>query len=598
MKKRFLSRLVVIFAIIFLLTLPSIANADVVHGNDFYYKNMDKTKNIGSRRFIINSPAGYVIPKEEPGSEKGIPSVMGYYDSGGKEGDIDGPEDVVFVFKNGEIFTITATYLLNGEYWGVMLPSHRYQPAGWVLMDDLLMIYDRPYFEAENKDNFYKYTGSYDAVLSAKKLVEWQWPGSDREKRIVEDDIPNYADVLYAYKDREGREWGKTSYTEWWICLSDPENSEIPAFYPARKLAKWAPGGQVNWSTDAIIWPPADLKELRTANKPQSAFANKDKNEFFLQHKQEAQELERHIFYVNGPDGYVSLRAEPGLAGEVLTHWALGPVTYLNGEQLPIDYVYNLNGEYWAFMGDGYFVPHPPGWIAMDHLLVMYSNDDFVNEHKDEFYAYTGAIRWDIRTKTFVLWEWPGSDKEGEVWASSVLDERTPITKNIYEKKEGREWVYNYDEASKLLFIENAYKDEEGREWIYIETYWNRFVKGWLCVNDPANREIPAFNAAPPPIKWSADGIYDWTSNDATIWPPTDPPEWIPPNYPSTNHPLPNYLPPDTSESLPSKPLDGLINMPLLIVSLVVVLLAGTVVLIWVLRKPHKNNKKKEVDQV
>jgi len=91
------------------------------------------------------------------------------------------------------------------------------------------------------------YTGSYDAVLSANKLILWEWPGSDREKRIIENNetISKLANVVYAYKDKDGREWGKTSYMEGWICLSDPENSKIPAFYLGSEPIHWLPNDMV-----------------------------------------------------------------------------------------------------------------------------------------------------------------------------------------------------------------------------------------------------------------------------------------------------------------------------------------------------------------
>ncbi|MCL1810354.1 MAG: hypothetical protein FWG42_11420 [Clostridiales bacterium] len=253
------------FSIVFLLAPKLAVHADVVMGNEFHHKNEDKTEAVSERwygkAFIINSPLGYVVPKTEPGSEYGVPSGGGYRSGWGYE-DIDDPKYSVFVFKNGEIVVIQATYCQDGEYWGIMMPSHMYQPPGWVLMDDLLMFYDQQDFEEENRGNFYTYTGSFDAVLSAKMLVEWQWPGSDREKRTYDDEetIVNCTDVLYAYKDGEGREWGKTCYTEGWVCLSDPDNKGIEAFYPAPDPVKWSHDGTYDWHS--AVWNPAEPTDL------------------------------------------------------------------------------------------------------------------------------------------------------------------------------------------------------------------------------------------------------------------------------------------------------------------------------------------------
>ena len=196
-----------------------------------------------------------------------------------------------FIFKNGEIITITHTYLHNGKYWGVMSFSHTYQPPGWIPMDELLVAYDFRAFEALNNDVFYTYTGSSDAILSSDRLVLWQWPGSDGEKRIIDDEYFKIKDIAIhrAYMDEDGREWGyasidleyvysdgigeeilgdayydrqtETSYLVEWICLSDPGNSNIPSFNPAPKPANWSPDGIYDETADVIVWPPADNPE-------------------------------------------------------------------------------------------------------------------------------------------------------------------------------------------------------------------------------------------------------------------------------------------------------------------------------------------------
>ena len=263
-----IKRFLIVFIVIFMLASPLAVRADIIRGNDFLNKNKDKAVIVGDRyygkRFVINSPAGYVIPKEEPGSEQGVSTAYSYKGTNpGGHGDKPYTfEGNYFIFKNGEIIIITYTYLYQGKYWGVMSTSHSYQPPGWIPMDELLVIYDQQDFETLNKNSFYTYTGSYDAVLNAKKVVEWEWPGSDTEKRIVEDYIAERANVLYAYKDKDGREWGKTEYSESWICLSDPENRKIPSFNPALQPAAWSPDGINEWSNNVAIYPPADVISL------------------------------------------------------------------------------------------------------------------------------------------------------------------------------------------------------------------------------------------------------------------------------------------------------------------------------------------------
>ena len=266
MSKRIYS---VLLAAVLLFISSPIVYSDVVMSNKFLLKNKDNAECMWpvSGRFVVNSPSGYIIPREEPGSEKGVSTQSSYKGTspGGRDDKPYTYRGEVFIFMNGEIIDITHVYLHNGEYWGVMSYSHTYQPPGWMLMDELLLLYEREDFEEEHYAELYEYTGSYGAVLSAKKLVLWQWPGSDREKIIIEDkeDIINYANVFFAYKDKEGREWGKTKHLHWWICLSDPANSKIPAFNPAQEPVKWSPDHSYDLSdNDVTIWPPANLSDL------------------------------------------------------------------------------------------------------------------------------------------------------------------------------------------------------------------------------------------------------------------------------------------------------------------------------------------------
>jgi len=200
-----------------------------------------------------------------------------------------------YSYKNGEEIFISRTYLHNGKYWG-MLPDSHGRNRGWIPMDQLLVMYIRDDFAEEYREEFYTYSGNYDAALAADKLVLWEWPGSDRAKRILDygsyDDRDSFygrqarlyknadtdiglriTDISanYAYKDKDGREWGYVdiSYTyipledgierfdtggvREWICLSDPENSDIPAFNPAPTPTKWESDVYPIWFIDKLL---------------------------------------------------------------------------------------------------------------------------------------------------------------------------------------------------------------------------------------------------------------------------------------------------------------------------------------------------------
>ena len=232
------------------------AYADVIFGNEFYSHNRDKTEYLDGwswRQYVINSPTGYVFPETEPGSGFGVLTGRGY------QGMWSGYRTMIvksiggmYMFDNGDVITIEAVYSHNGRYWGITRPNHMYQPSGWILMEEILVIYHSIDFFLEYFDTFYAYDGIYSSLLAANQLVVWQWPGSDREKYIIDDkeNINSIAtNVFYVYEDATGREWGCVgSYS--WICLSDPANSNIPAFFPAPEPAKWVPGGEgaYKWS--------------------------------------------------------------------------------------------------------------------------------------------------------------------------------------------------------------------------------------------------------------------------------------------------------------------------------------------------------------
>jgi len=228
-----IKRLILVL-VVALLLIPSVAvHADAIIVNQFYGKHRGEIEVVyGDRLFIIDSPSGYVFPKEEPGSEKVVPTGWGYQGRGGQE--VITSRDGMYVFENGDLVHIMGTYHQDRRYWGIMRTSHMYQPSGWIPMDEVLVIYHSVDFNNENAGAFYAYTGSYDAILSAKKLVLWQRPGSDREKIIYDNEeyIQGYTNASRAYKDEDGREWGQFGLS--WVCLSDPENSKIPAFTQLR----------------------------------------------------------------------------------------------------------------------------------------------------------------------------------------------------------------------------------------------------------------------------------------------------------------------------------------------------------------------------
>jgi len=241
-----IKRFVIVLTVLFLFMPPLIVRADAVMGNDFEFKNRDKTEPL-NRSFYVNGPNGRASAKEAPGSKTEVTS-----------------------YENGRIIEIASVYRHRGTYWGITPMGHAYYMPGWFLMDDLLLYYDRKDFEDEHKDEFYDYTGDFEVLWTSEEFYIWRWPGSDRA--IYKYEVDEYAGLdesaihpKYAYMDENGREWvyiriwdgfvaslSRYGSADGWVCMSDPSNNDIPAFNPAPESRKWTPGREVDWKSDYI----------------------------------------------------------------------------------------------------------------------------------------------------------------------------------------------------------------------------------------------------------------------------------------------------------------------------------------------------------
>ena len=242
MTKRHITALLIIAVITISLALPLSAGADVLiePGNDFYERHVNELVSL-RRDFYVNSRSGSLMVEYAPGS---------------------GVE--VTTLENGEIIHIISTYSHNGKIWGVTdieKPGRPYREAfrGWVPIDELLVVYDSISFEEDNSTKLYNYTGNFDALNDISELVVWKWPGSGIIITVLDEerlaglsiiDFLSYRDERSAYNDREGRLWvALPIIIKQWICLSDPENRDIPAFNPEPAPRLWKPGDEHQGNT-------------------------------------------------------------------------------------------------------------------------------------------------------------------------------------------------------------------------------------------------------------------------------------------------------------------------------------------------------------
>ena len=250
----------IFFTFLFILALlfPYTAvYADAIIGNDFLQMNKRNTEAL-NRSFYTNGVDGYVSAKKSPGSRTELRQV-----------------------GNNIIIYIGYIYLHRGRYWGTWPDGHTSYDPGWVLMDELLMIYENKDFEAEYRNELFEYSGGFDKLLDADAFYYWQWPGSDREKILYplpESDNPDYSDDIYydsggiqfygitleakhAYIDDESREWvyivlrggwpggfhRGPGFSYGWVCMDDPDNDQIPSFKPAPDPIPWSRAEVLDW---------------------------------------------------------------------------------------------------------------------------------------------------------------------------------------------------------------------------------------------------------------------------------------------------------------------------------------------------------------
>ena len=235
-------------------------------------------------------------------------------------------------------------------------------------------------------------------------------------------------------------------------------------------------------------------------------------NQFYKQYSNKCVYLKRD-FCGNGTDGYISVKNDPRTKNEICQ--------IKNNEIIYIEYSCLYDGEYWGLTT---YVGEPGsgkgGWIKMEQLLVIYDYVSFEEEHFNEFYQYTGDFSEIKEAGAAIAWSWPGS--------GSTL--RT---------------ISNLDTES--VHISHAFKDEQGREWGFIPyLYASRNL--WICISDPVNHDIPAFNPVPEPVKWETQTEHIEIEKDDN-------------------------------------------PMIILIIILVTALVAGTAILIKIFWKPQRENK-------
>lgn len=112
----------------------------------------------------------------------------------------------------------------QGAQWGVFLE----QESGWVLMADVYLDYDSRQFREDHEEEILP--GEEQVLPQGEKVVFWSYPCSGENWGTEE--LQQELKFSEFYTDDQERLWGNVGYymgsRDFWICLSEPENQEIP----------------------------------------------------------------------------------------------------------------------------------------------------------------------------------------------------------------------------------------------------------------------------------------------------------------------------------------------------------------------------------
>lgn len=195
--KKILS-LILVFALSFSIFVPT-ANADLLPMlPDSFYQNNYAELDYANRDYIASGASGYVTVYETPTNF-----------------------NVAEKLENGTTVNIDYTYEQDGQLWGGY-------SGGWLLLDNMSLIYDSTQFCIDHADELYEFT---DEDYSIPTMWLYDYPNSGGTYEYTES--PEYSlmtqSISVAYTDEDGKEWGKIGYymamRNVWICLSDPTNS-------------------------------------------------------------------------------------------------------------------------------------------------------------------------------------------------------------------------------------------------------------------------------------------------------------------------------------------------------------------------------------
>lgn len=163
-------------------------------------------------------------------------------------------------------------------------------------------------------------------------------------------------------------------------------------------------------------------------------------DKFYLAHSRECSKVNRG-YELAGEGGNVELWSAPD--GTVIKELS-------NGEIRFVGYSWSDGTVEWGL------IESEDGWVRLEDMLLLYSNDDFFKDHAEEIEEIDTAFP--IEAKEIRLFPYPNSPEVN----TRVLD-----------------WGVAND-----IPFNASYTDEAGLKWCYISLWYNARNE-WVCIDEP-----------------------------------------------------------------------------------------------------------------
>ena len=211
-------KLAALLALCLLFPVQAGADVIVVPEGSFYQRHERECEPL-SRWYQANGEPGYASLCDQPGGM------------------------VLANIENGTELYLTFSYSGRGQWGYTELDSSQEgvvsaQPGGiygWINLSTLRPCYDSIAFRERHAQEITPFSGDASAVFTAKRVYLWKYPGAPPVEEAYLEDA---GDICFedGYTDPSGLLWGRVGYYRgWrdiWVCISDPENADLPVIAP------------------------------------------------------------------------------------------------------------------------------------------------------------------------------------------------------------------------------------------------------------------------------------------------------------------------------------------------------------------------------